>query len=383
MKRYGCFHHMMVSTRWLLVLMLWMLLWLQMVKSGFSVQRFANVANWNPSVTIPKDGVYLISVIVDPFSGCNVTLRLYCKCQGKERYFFSAYSDAIYSHAEMATGLKKYDKLFLKKYGETIEAASSFSVVYVAELNSFYISMKNGIFPSYGSPITYATRLTPNGWSRTRPVKLRFYMPTTGMYWVTVRPKPNLDPIIMRVRRGSKVVLTAYAEKLKTVSASGAFCLAAYSTIMTLTQGGTVYSANTLLSIVYLAGNKKPNTYPFEHLAFTAELDSTRRVVAQEVLQFKHVLTDYGSMYVDGYTEIRRTGSYMVSIRPDPESTTLVIVTLYVNGRFYWVIYAEEGVPVGATISLSLQVGSYLEVRSSKVSTFGRGTMFSIAFIQP
>ena len=372
----------MVSTRWLLVLMLWMLPWLQMVKSGFSVQRFANVANWNPSVIIPKDGVYLISVIVDPFLGCNLTLRLYCKCHGKERYFFSAYSDAIYSHAEMATGLKKYDKLFLKKYGEIIEAASSFSVVYVAELNSFYISMKNGIFPSYGSPIWYATRLTPNGWSQTRPTKMRFYMPTTGIYWVTVRPKPHRDPI-MKVRRGSKVVLTAYAEKLKTVSASGAFRPAARSAIITLTQGGPVYSSNTLLSIVYLAGNKKPNTYPFEHLAFTAELGWTRRVVAHEVPQFKRVLTDYGSMYVDGYTEIRRTGSYMVSIRPDPESTILVIVTLFVDGRFYWAIYAEEGVPVGATISLFLQLGSYLEVRSSNVSTLGSGTMFSVAFIQP
>ena len=89
-------------------------------------------------------------------------------------------------------------------------------------------------------------------------------------------------------------------------------------------------------------------------------------MLAQEVPQFKRVLTDYGSMYVDvdvdvdGYTEIRRTGCYMVSIRPDSESTTVVIVTLYVNGTFYWAIYTEEGMPVGATISLSLQVGSYL-----------------------
>ena len=73
----------------------------------------------------------------------------------------------------------------------------------------------------------------------------------------------------------------------------------------------------------------------------------------------------------------------MVSIRPDPESTTLVIVNLYVNGRFYWVIYAQKGVPVGVTISLSLQVGSYLEVRNAKATTLGSGTMFSIAFIQP
>ena len=57
--------------------------WLQMVKSGFSVQRFANVAKWNPSVTIPKHGVYLISVIVDPYLRSNLTLPLYCQSQGK------------------------------------------------------------------------------------------------------------------------------------------------------------------------------------------------------------------------------------------------------------------------------------------------------------
>ena len=375
----------MASTRWLLVLMLWPLPWLQMVKSGFSVQRFANVAKWNPSVIIPTDGVYLISVIVDPFLGRNLTLLLYCKCQGKERFVFSAHGEAIYSHAEVATVLKKNDMLLLKKIGETIEAASSFSVVYVGDVNSFYITMMNSVFWNDESPVQYTSRLTPNGWTLLKdPIKqTTFTISTTGMYWVTARPKPYLSPLTMTVRIGSEDLFSAFGEKGRSVSASGAFYLKSGSKIQAVTQGGVIYEPQTLLSAVYLAGNKKPNTYPFEHLAFTAELDSTRRVVAQEVLQFKRVLTNYGYIYVDGYTEIRGTGSYMVSIRPDPESTILVIVTLFVDGRFYWAIYAEEGVPVGATISLSLQLGSYLEVRSSKVSTLGSGTMFSIAFIQP
>ena len=375
----------MASTRWMLLLMLGPLPWLQMVKSGFSVQRFANVAKWNPSVTIPKDGVYLISVIVDPYLGSNLTLPLYCHCQGKERFFFSAHGEAIYSHAEVATALRKNDKVFLKKTGETIEAASSLSVVYVGELNSFYITVMNGLFWSDKNPVQYTSQLTPNGWTPLKdPVtQTTFTVSTTGMYWVTARAKPYEKPITMAVRIGSNDLFKVFAEKARSVSASGAFYLKSGSKIQAVTQGGVIYEPQTLLSAVYLAGNKKPNTYPFEHLAFTAELDSTRRVVAKEVLQFKHVLTNNGYIYVDGYTEIRRTGSYMVSIRPDPESTTLVIVTLYVNGTFYWGIYAEEGVPVGATISLSLQVGSYLEVRNVKATTLGSGTMFSIAFIQP
>jgi len=75
----------------------------------------------------------------------------------KRKIFFSAHGEAIYSHAEVATALRKNDKVFLKKYWETIEAASSLSVVYVGELNSFYITVMNGLFWSDKTP--YSTRV--------------------------------------------------------------------------------------------------------------------------------------------------------------------------------------------------------------------------------
>ena len=374
----------MASTRWLLVLILWLLPWLQMAKSGFSYQQFQSSPTWNTPMVIPKDGVYLVSIIVDPCDNCHSTLQLYCQCQGKELYFFTAYGRRISSHAEVATGLKKNDKLILKNVGE-IKSSSSLSVVYVAELNSFYITVMNGLLWTEKSPVVYTTQLGPKGWINLKNPnkKTTFRIPTTGMYWVTARPKPYLEPLTASVRIKSKVLFTVYAENTKTVSTSGAFRLAAGSEISMVTDGEVTYEPHTLLSLVYLAGNKKPSTYPFEHLAFTAAYEKTRRVKAQEVLLFPHVLTNYGYIYIDGYTEIRRTGSYMVSIRPDPETDSLVIVNLYVNGGFYWVIYAEKGVPTGATITLSLQVGSYLEVRNSAGTWLGRGTMFSIAFIQP
>ena len=372
----------MASTRWLLLLMLWLLSWLQMVKSEFLIQKFASVRNWD-SVVIPKDGVYLISVIADPCKRCVLHLHVYCQCQGKETYVFTAYANDIYSHAEVAAGLKKNDKLFLKKYGKT-EAGTSFAVVYVAELNSFYITVRNDLSTGK-SPVTYTSQLTPNGgWRELNNADKRstFNIPTAGMYWVTSRPTLSSPSVYMTVRLGSKDLFVVYAEGKKAISASGAFYFTAGSTILTVKRGGT-YEPQTLLSVVYLAGNKKTNTYPFEHFAFTATSRFKSSVEAKEVLQFKHVLTDYGYMYIDGYTEIRRTGSYIVSIRPDPESASLVIVNFYLNGKLYWVIYAEEGVPVGATISIFLKVGSYLEVRSDKATTLGDGAMFSIAFLQP
>ena len=374
----------MASTRWLLVLILWLLPWLQMAKCGFSYQQFQSSPTWNTPMVIPKDGVYLVSIIVVPCDNCQSTLQVYCQCQGRKIYFLTAYGRRISSHAEVAADLKKNDKLILKNVGE-IKSSSSLSVVYVAEPNSFYITMMNGFLWTEQSPVVYTAQLGPKGWTTLRnpSKKSTFRIPTTGMYWVTARPKPYLDPVTASVRIKSKVLFTVYAEDTKTLSTSGAFRLAAGSEISMVTDGKVTYEPHTLLSFVYLVGNKKNNTYPFEHLAFTAVYEKPRRVKAQEVLLFPHVLTNYGYLYIDGYTEIRRTGSYMISIRPDPETDSLVIVNLYVNGTFYWVMYAENGVPTGATISLSLQVGSYLEVRNSQVSELGTSTMFSIAFIQP
>ena len=181
-----------------------------------------------------------------------------------------------------------------------LEAASSLSVVYVGELKCFYITVMNGLFWSDKNPVQYTSQLTPNGWTLLKdPVtQTTFSISTTGMYWVTARAKPYEKPITMTVRIGSNDLLSAFAEKGRSVSASGAFHLQSGSNIRAVKQGGVTYEPQTLLSAVYLAGNKKPNTYPFEHLAFTAELDSTSRVVAQEVLQLKRVLTNYGYIYI-------------------------------------------------------------------------------------
>ena len=375
----------MASTRRLLVLMLWPVPWLQMVESGFSVQRFQSARPITSSVPITKDGVYLISIIVDPCKLCYTSLRLFCECQGTERYFFTAYGRLIYSHAEVAVGLRKYDTLFIKKAGD-VEGPSSLSVVYVAELSSFYITVMNGR-ETKNSPVTYTTRLTPDGWMPLRNMdkETTFTVPVTGMYWVTGRAVPVSKFVYMRVRSGSRSLFLVCAEGTKPVSASGAFRLTAGSTVWATTQGGVTYAPHTLISAVYLAGNKKPNTYPFEHLAFTATYDKELYSAPGYVLKFRRVLTNYGYLYVDGYTEIRRTGSYMVSIRPDPITTPTTVVSLFVNGQSRWDVYAEYGIPSGATISLILRAGSYVDVKhTNSITTILAGsTMFSIAFIQP
>ena len=372
----------MESRRWLLVLMLWPLPWLQVVKSGFSVQRFSSNKNWG-SVVIPTDGVYLVSVIADPCKGCILTVQVSCQCHGGERFIVVAYAEGIYSHAEVAAGLKKNDKLFLKIRGK-VEEASSLSVVYVAAPTSFYYTAKNDRRTDR-NPITYTTMLTPSGWRDVVHTdrNTTFSVYTTGIYWVTARANPSDKSMVMTVKVRSKELFTVYAEKVKAQSASAAFRLTAGSTIVMIMQVGVEYEPQTLISVVYLAGNKKPNTYPFEHLVFTATYDRTLYSEPRYVMQFKRVLTDYGYMYIDGYTEIRRTGSYMVGIRLDPESSFVRGVVLYVNGAGLWAVYAEDGVPTGVTVSLSLRAGSYLKLVSYIAKDLGRATMYSIAFIQP
>ena len=372
----------MESTRWLLVLMLWLLPWLQMVKSGYSVQRFSSNRDWG-SVVIPKDGVYLVSVIADPCKRCLLTVQVSCMCHGREIFIVIAFAEGIYNHAEVAASLRKNDKLFLKIKGK-VERASSLSVVYVAAPTSFYYTAKSDRWADT-NPVSFTTMLTPSGW---RDVvnpdnNVTFFVYTTGMYWVTARANPLDKPMYMTVKSGFSVLFTVYAEKVKAPSTSGAFRLTAGSDIVLIPEGGLRFESQTLISVVYLAGNKKPNTYPFQHLAFTAMYDRTLYSETRYVMQFKRVLTDYGYMYLEGYTEIRRTGSYMVSIRLDPESSTIRGAILYVNGALRWVVYAEEGVPTGVTVSLSLRAGSYLKLAPLTATTLGRFTMFSIAFIQP
>ena len=66
-------------------------------------------------MVIPKDGAYLVSIIVVPCDNCHSTLQVYCQCQGKKIKKLTAYGRRISSHAEVAAGLKKNDKLILKK----------------------------------------------------------------------------------------------------------------------------------------------------------------------------------------------------------------------------------------------------------------------------
>ena len=372
--------------RWMLVLMLWLLLpRLRMVEAGFRKQIFKSAPRgWDSTMVIPDDGVYLVSLIVDPCASCFSTLAVYTQRHWKERYLFTAFSSGVYTHAEAAVGLRRLELLYTKTDGK-VESASSFSVVYVAELSSYRVTAMNAKYWSAATPVLYTRLLTPDGWNdlKNPDQKTTFSIRTTGMYWVTARPKPWRKSITLSVRIQSEVLFTVYAEEAKPISASGAFRLTAGTTIWTTTQGGVTYEPHTLLSVVYLAGNKKPNTYPFEHLAFTGAYYGKCETGDQALLQFDHVKTNQGYMYVDGYTEIRRTGSYMVSIRPDPESDPTVTVSLYVNGKSYWVIYAERGVPTGATISVFLQAVSYLEVRCRYATTLSAGNIFSVAFIQP
>ena len=214
----------MASTRWLLLLMLWLLPWLQMVKSGFSIQRFKTTKTWDSTVIIPKDGVYLVSVIADPCNGCSLSLQVYCRCEGKETFIVQASAKDIVSHAEVAVALRIYNRLYVKKGPAKAEAGSSLSVVYVAGLNSFYITAKNGVSSSR-SPIAFTCKHTPNGWSRLRDPDKRttFTLPRTGMYWVTANIRPCSDPIVGTVQIGSENLFNIYAEKVKAVSNSGPF----------------------------------------------------------------------------------------------------------------------------------------------------------------
>ena len=138
-----------------------------------------------------------------------------------------------------------------------------------------------------------------------------------------------------------------------------------------------------MLSFVYLEGNRKPHTSPDEHIAFTGTLTNKLQTSYRHLIPFKDHLTNYGRLYTnDGHFTIRRSGSYMISLRADPPENVFAIFDLSVNGRFTWRSYSKMGVASGQTISLVLKANDKLMVLSHLTHMFETGTLFSIAFLR-
>ena len=339
-------------------------------------------------MTIPADGIYIVGVTADssygyrPRTHIRVSLR---RPHFKLGYFITYASDII-SHAEAAVALKQNDTLTLAVSGRVL-TDTSFSVAYVSGLDGHYTTVVT-TSASKSAILPFNKQLTANSWSGlSKNESSSFSVPTTGMYWVTARVVPINKFVVISVTTenstSTRFLFNVYGEKDRAVSCSGAFRLTAGSVVKANNSVPATFAEDTMLSFVYLEGNRKPHTGPDEQIAFTACLTSKLQRSHHQVVPFPGHITNYGRLYTNnGHITIRRSGSYIIHLRPDPPSDASAMIDLTVNGRFTWRSYSKMGVPSGQTISLVLKANDTLKVLSHLTHMFETGTLFSIAFLR-
>ena len=225
----------MASTRCLLVL--WLLPWLRRGEAWLLAYKPQSMPGWT-SQSISYDGVYILSVRADPFPDHNLELRLYYWSYTPfsiHNYIFTAYGQKVIGTAEVAISLRSDDMVLLKSYGR-IRSQNSLSVAYVSNRVEGFCRTA-GVTGRSSSPILYSKMFMVDIWENLSQKKTSFVVPATGIFWVTMRPNTDGDPITVNVinegKDKSRFLFDVYTKQKKAISCSAAFYLINGSTIKT------------------------------------------------------------------------------------------------------------------------------------------------------
>ena len=383
----------------LLVVALWLLAVTQMGEAGFAT--VVDPLTRTPWVTppIPQTGTYMVSLRAGrgtpplfvtlsrgSLAGNNPLVARQKVC------LFRVMSHSRITHAEVAVALHEGDTLTVSMSSPSsdLPKAAFFSYAYVSpSIHGHFVTARHNNAATGISRLLFLKQLhTLRGW---RPIwKYTFDVTTSGVYWVTVRTDPasGVGTLYLEAKcnGGSNILCIAYGEKLTPVSCSAAYYLAEGCTIQVDLNPSDTSGWASILSFVYLEGNRKPNTSPYNNIAFTGCFNHHRTHFNRgNEIPFENVLQDSGQLRKGTAFHISRSGSYMVSLTPDPYiiNTAELILYLVVNRQgptFY--AYAQDGVMTGQTIALHLVSGDTVSVRCQG-GVYERGSMFSIAFLQP
>ena len=359
-----------------------------MAESGFTSFKRYGRPGWN-NVAIPANGIYIVGVTADSSYGSRPPAHIRVSLWDPPHFlldYFIIYASDIVGHAEVAVPLKQNDTLTLFVHGK-VHAVTSFSVAYVSGLDGHYTTVAM-TSPSNSALLHFDMELGAIHWrGLTGNQMSSFSVPTTGMYWVTARVVPISIDVVIRVETenstSNRMLFDVWGEKGRSVSCSGAFRLSAGTVVKVKTTIRATYTSGTMMSFVYLEGNRKLYTGPDEHIAFTGTVKKNLWNNNHRLIPFLHHLTNYGRLHVpDGAISIRKSGSYMISLRSDPPANATTKIDVLVNGLFKWRFISRMGVPSGQTISLVLKAKDQIKVINHMTHYFENGTLFSIAFLR-
>ena len=146
--------------------------------------------------------------------------------------------------------------------------------------------------------------------------------------------------------------------------------------------GRATYVADTLLSFVYLKGNRKPYTAPDGRIAFTGSLTEVLLPDYDGILPFPSHRTDYGGLYASGRNfTIRRSGTYMISVRAVSPPNAAAFLEVTINDKFTGISLMDAGVPSGQTFPVHLDANDTLKVLTRNSLILEAGTLFSVALL--
>ncbi|KAK7092016.1 uncharacterized protein [Littorina saxatilis] len=330
------------------------------------------------SVKVPVDGVYLITMVADPDGRTDMFLQFNGHDAG-----FVAYGlgDAV-AGLVVAVYLKTGTRVSARYTGNT-QGATSLGVAF-ASYNKTYVTLRcSGQSSGYPNVVKFDHRFLSNseGWLHNNDNAN--YMKTTmsGIYWVAARPDCGNRIVGLNVGPG---LFNVFCHTDKALSASGAFYLPAGRYLKVTFKYGRYLQGGTSFSFVYLEGNQQKYINHTHHIAFTAWTDRVGGHSRKEKLSFNRAkVTDYGSLYNSaGRTwTIPTTGSYIVSMRGDPDGNTLKVIFYKNNNKYLFAWYNENRTKSGQAGVFQFTKGDRLYMINEFGSYVGKETFMSIALL--
>ncbi|KAK7093118.1 uncharacterized protein [Littorina saxatilis] len=366
----------------LLVLLLW-----SHTTAGFYQQMVGGKVTDRQSITVPSDGVYLVTMVADPDDG-RVDLRL--RINSKLNDFTAYGQDDVIGGLTVAIPLNAGDKIYADPDGDYVwDSTSRLAAVLVTSDKSTFrtlrCSLEAWMSNVHSEPYFYRSLQSNGEWVLNTGNLYYITVPSYGMYWVSARPDAGDKTMTIMVKQkfgeymSGELFRVFLHEEDIALSASGAFMLSPdYPIFMESEDMKSQHrklETGTILSFVKL----KEQGY-----AYTARVNQTGRYSSNTRLGFHYPNTDKGNMYDTGakFWSIRKAGVYIVSIRGDPVGNGSLVLRLMLKYKQIFRSFAEDGNPSGQTAVFKFQLHDWISVNGDiGGSDVDVSTMVSIAFV--
>ncbi|KAK7087473.1 uncharacterized protein [Littorina saxatilis] len=331
------------------------------------------------SITMPIDGVYLITMAADPGERTDMFLQF----NGRDSGFVAYGIDQAVGGLGVAVYLEAGTKVSVRYTGYAQEY-STLGVGFVSSEKRFVtLRLNEGQSAGPSNIVWFDQRLLATGaWIRNYAEDNYMRVGVSGMYWLAVRPDCGNGAVSLDVGPG---LFKVFCDGDKALSASGAFYLKAQRNLKATFTSGYLQSGTTF-SFVRLEGNQQKYIKHSHHIAFTAWTDRVGGHKVSEWLSFnKAKATDYGSLYNSAKRTwtIPTTGNYIVSMRGDPGAgrNTLKVLLYKNNNKYVFSWFAQLGTTSGQAACFQFNKGDTLWMVNFYGSHVGKETFMSIALL--